>query len=66
MWFYGLLAAGVVIWFVWWLRHPHHRRTGGGRYLDGKFPARHDVATGYQRDTPSPREHAAPGEYDGD
>jgi hypothetical protein len=66
MWFLALVATVVLIWSGWWVRRPHHHHSGGGRSRDGHFAGQHDIATGYRRETPAPREHAAPGEYDGD
>lgn len=69
MWGYILAAAPVLAWFAWWIRRPHHPRSGGGRFRDVYAQERlgwSRLGREYRNDVPVPPEHAAPGEYDGD
>jgi hypothetical protein len=69
MWGYWLLGVPVVGWFAWWVRRPHHHHSGGGRFRDSysqKSLGWSRLGREYRNDAPTPRDHAAPGEYDGD
>jgi hypothetical protein len=58
MW-YAVVAVLVLAWFVWWRKRPHHERSSALRSRDGYFGGKQDMSTGYGRETPAPRDHAA-------
>jgi hypothetical protein len=69
MWGYVLVAVPVLAWFAWRIRRPHHHHTGGGRFREmysQKSLGWSRLGREYRNDEPTPREHAAPGDYDGD